>query len=222
MRATELSCATLVLALALAGCASPPPPARPAVSLNQPKHPVQDPQMRQESLNTQAEESAGSGVRGMNYEELLSCMKRKLALKTLDHQLSNGVAALTAQKKAISDAESGIESSRSKIDLTSQAAVDRFNKTVHAHHESVRTFNQSIDHYNAEIAKMKTQNQAFSVGCANRPFKVSDADLLPAELRAVSKENVSTFDLPVYFDGDKPRKSKPVPDEFNLDDLDLK
>lgn len=219
MRSTEFRRAALVLVITLAGCASPPPP--PTISINRPKHPVEDPQARQGSLDTQAEQSGSAGVRGMNYEELLSCMKRKLALKTLDQQLKNGVGAINAQKKSVSAAEAAIETSRSKINFTSQAAVDGFNSKVNAHHGSVRTFNQSIEHYNAEVAKMKTQNQAYTVGCVNRPFKQSDAELLPAELQALSKENVSSFDLPVYFDGGKVQKAKPSSEEFNLDDLDL-
>lgn len=220
MRSTELRRALLVLAVTLAGCASPPPPP-PTISINRPKYPVEDPQARQGSLDTQAEESASAGVRGMNYDELLSCMKRKLALKTIEQQLKNGVGAINAQKKSISATEAAIETSRSKINFTSQDAVDGFNNKVNAHHESVRTFNQSIDHYNAEVAKMKTQNQAYTVGCVNRPFKQADAELLPTELQAVSKENVSSFDLPVYFDGGKVQKAKPSSEEFNLDDLDL-
>ena len=62
----------------------------------------------------------------MKYDELISCMKRKLALKTIDQPLKNGVGASNVQKKPISATESAIEPGRNKINLTSQAAVWQF------------------------------------------------------------------------------------------------
>ena len=134
MRSTEFRRAALVLVITLAGCASPPPP---TIAINRPQPAAADPRARLGALDTQAEESAVAGVRGINYDELLSCTKRKLALQTLDQQLKNGVGALHAQTKSVDELGAAIETGRSKLNLTSQSAIDDFNKKVNAHHEKV-------------------------------------------------------------------------------------
>lgn len=203
----------VALVALLAGCATDPAP-RPAYTpppskLNTPVKPVDE--VREERLGDVADtssEAAAAGVRGLTFEEFRQCMLRKADIKSVQQRLGQASPVLDKRKKSIEQEDLALNQLRKTIDPSNGGAVDAYNARLHKQHELVRVFNAQIERYNGEVEQGRTLHRAYSLGCAERPFRSTDIDRLPPELQSVAREDLSDFDLPVYYTDDPPPAPK--------------
>ena len=187
----------ILLLLALHGCAAEvpvytPPPARPAEDLG----------MDNTSPND-AQQGRASGVRGMTYDELLACANDKAGITGQQKKLHTQLGGINALKNAIDAEGAAIETSRRLVDARSEKSVDTFNARIQQYQTTVRDLKTDVDAYNNSVSEANTAARAYGIACANRPFRESDREKLPAELRDLMAKDSEPFDLPTVFDDDK-------------------
>jgi len=189
----------ILLVLALSGCAAEPPiytpPAAPARHTEELGMDVAAP--------GDAHEGRASGVRGMNYEQLQACAHDKARITTQEKKLHVQLGGIDALQKSVDAEGAAIEASRRLVDARSQQSVDDYNARILKYQETVRGLNSDVELYNSSVAELSTEARAYSVACNNRPYRESDREKLPAELRDVMGKDSRPFDLPVVFDDEK-------------------
>jgi hypothetical protein len=188
----------VLLLLALHGCASEPPPYVPPSA---PAHAQQDLGMDVAAPgDTRA--GRGSGVHGMSYDELLACGHDKARITALEKKLRDEFAGIEAYKKAVDAEGAAIESGRRLVDAHSQQSVDNYNARIGKYQTTVRTLNGDVAAYNTRAADFGTDARGYSIKCNNRPYRESDREKLPENLRDLIGQDSKPFDLPVVFDDD--------------------
>jgi hypothetical protein len=144
-----------------------------------------------------------SGVRGMTYEELLACANDKAAMTGQQKKLHTQLGGINALKNAIDAEGAAIETSRRLVDARSEKSVETFNARIHQYQATVRDLKSDVDAYNSSVSEANTATRAYGITCANRPFRESDREKLPVELRELMAEDSEPFDLPTVFDDEK-------------------
>ncbi|MBX9604772.1 MAG: hypothetical protein K2Y51_01030 [Gammaproteobacteria bacterium] len=157
-----------------------------------------------------------SGVRGLTFEEFQTCMEQKAALKQLTRRLTGLQPTLDGEQKLIATEEAALGKARASIDPSDGRAVDGFNARLGRQHEHVRAFNRQVNEFNAEVDKQRRARGSFALNCAKRPFRASDVERLPPELREVANEDVEDFDLPAYFTDTPPPPKQPKAADLDL------
>lgn len=199
---------------ALAGCAAEAPP---RASHTPPPGPAAPPSARLGGVEGGAADLELSGVRGLTFEEFQTCMKQKAGLKQLTRRLTDLQPAIDREHKLIASEEAALTVARASINPTDGSAVDGFNARLGKQHERVRAFNRQVNDFNREVDKHRAERGSFSLNCAKRPFRTTDVELLPPELRAVASEDVEDFDLPAYFSDTPPPPKQPKAADLDLD-----
>lgn len=167
------------------------------------------PRARLGKLDAQGNEENEAGVRGLSFDEFQKCMELKASIKQAGTDLGVASKSLEDQKSRIDAEDKAMDEARGRINPGEESAVFAYNSRVKKQQSAVRSYNERVHSYNADVATAKTQGQAFTLNCAERPFRTTDIDRLPESLREIAKNGTEKFDLPVYFSDDPPAKSNP-------------
>lgn len=201
--------ARLLLLAALAGCAAEPGPNGPYAPVPDlsPDLTIETPRARLRGAQTGPDDVGLAGVRGLTFEEFHACMVQKAALKTEHQRLQAREPVIDGLEKLLEDEDQALERARAAIDPSDGRAVAGFNARIERQHAKLRDFNQQVNEFNGEIDKARTAQGVYSLNCTRRPFRTTDVERLPPELRGVASEDMEDFDLPAYFTDTPPAAS---------------
>ena len=140
------------------------------------------------------------GLKPMTLEELTACGKSLVAMNQASAQLQALSKKLDARKSDIARQVESLEAERSQVDVRSRQKVADFNHRLEQNRGVISQYNAELDSYNSKVNAVSLQGNQFNTGCANRAYRSSDADKLPADLLAAMRNNSSTTDIPLLED----------------------
>lgn len=167
----------------------------------------------QKSVETQAKEAdlvmmpskaSGSKVNSsyqlktMTLDELRACAQNLYDIKKLSTALKVQNTSLEKRKVTLSETEQSLIERRLKIDTHNTKLIKEFNQEGNKYMESAKQLQVDINDYNKQVNKTNLENNAYTVNCTNRAYKVSDLHQLPPNLIDVMQNASETLDLPIF------------------------
>ena len=138
-----------------------------------------------------------AGVAAMSLDELAQCARRILELEQRRTRMQRDSASIIQTKARIERRGDSLEAARAGVNVRNAAAVEAFNHQIQSHRSAVAFHNQGVASYNAAVDSTGMLRNTFNASCANRSYRRSHLQTLPASLRAAIERNSQPSDVPI-------------------------
>lgn len=192
------SASCYILCLTLSGCAadiSKPAPVAPAQPAEPPLRIAVAGQAGVQSVS-----ASTLGVKLMTQDEVRTCASTLATVIDNTEAFRNRDQTLKRDREQLANIDKQLETDKAKVNMTSAKQVNAWNARLQQLHEDIRRFNARVNDYNAAVLASNQLNNRFNLGCAERPYRVDDLDILSEKERKALESGAKAFDLPTYSD----------------------